>query len=159
MTTYQINHPERLLSPSLVVFEDLVRANLAAALKMVGDPRLRLHVKTHKMRAIIAIQEAMGLHKHKVATIAEAEMTASAGGRDVLVAYPLVGSRPRPVRAARRGLSDHDFPAPGRRFRRHPRPRPRRCESRPAVPTLVDLDVGMGRTALHPAKPPRGSTS
>src|SRR4051812_11006089 len=100
---YLLNHPERLLSPSLVVFEEIVRANLDAAIAMVGDrDRLRSHVKTHKMRAIVALQESLGLHKHKCATIAEAEMIAAAGGRDVLMAYPLVGPNiDRFVRLAR----------------------------------------------------------
>jgi D-serine deaminase-like pyridoxal phosphate-dependent protein len=107
-------------------------------------------VKTHKMRAIIAIQEGMGLHKHKVATIAEAEMIASAGGRDILVAYPLVGPNlDRFVRLAEsyptttfRALVD-DFDAT-RALARAVAGLGR------AVPTLVDLDVGMGRTGIAP---------
>ena len=56
------------------------------------DPsRLRPHVKTHKMPPIVQMQLGMGITRFKAATIAEAEMTAAAGGEDVLVAYPLVG--------------------------------------------------------------------
>ncbi len=151
MSPYTINHPERLLSPSLVIFEDIVRANLAAAIELVGDPtRLRPHVKTHKMRAIVAMQEALGLHKHKVATIAEAEMTASAGGRDVLVAYPLVGPnlerfarlvRAYPETTFRALVDDPDMTRALARVA---------ADLGRAVPTLVDLDVGMGRTGIAP---------
>ena len=148
---YHLLHPERLLSPSLVIFEEIVRANLDAAIAMVGDvDRLRPHVKTHKMRAIVALQESLGLHKHKCATIAEAEMIAQAGGRDVLVAYPLVGPNlgrfTRLVRAypqtTFRALVDD--------------PEMARALSKAAagldrpVPTLLDLDVGMGRTGIAP---------
>ncbi len=150
---YTIHHPERLLSPSLVIFEDLVRANLAAAIRLVGDPaRLRPHVKTHKMRAIVAMQESLGLHKHKVATIAEAEMTAAAGGRDVLVAYPLVGpnlgrfarlARDYPETTFRALVDDFDM---ARALAKAAAVLDR------AVPTLVDLDVGMGRTGIAPGR-------
>jgi D-serine deaminase-like pyridoxal phosphate-dependent protein len=152
MDPYRINHPGRLLSPSLVIFEDLVRANLDAAVRAVGgEPRrLRPHVKTHKMPAIVRMQEALGLHKHKVATIAEAEMTAAAGGRDILIAYPLVGPNlDRFVRLVQayptttfRALVDD--------------PDATRALARAAsvlgkaVPTLVDLDIGMGRTGIAP---------
>ena len=57
-----------------------------------GAERLRPHVKTHKMAEIVRMAESMGVRKHKCATLAEAEMVAAAGGTDVLLAYPLVGS-------------------------------------------------------------------
>lgn len=151
MTPYQINNPERLLSPSLMIFEEIVRANLDAAVGVVGDrDRLRPHVKTHKMRAIVALQESLGLHKHKCATIAEAQMIAEAGGRDVLVAYPLVG--PNIDRFARlvAAYPDTTFravvddPAMARALSTAVAGVGRR------VPTLLDLDVGMGRTGIAP---------
>ena len=43
------------------------------------------------MAEIIRMEGELGIHKHKCATIAEAEMVAAAGGTDVLLAYPLVG--------------------------------------------------------------------
>ena len=89
---YRLNDPSRFLSPSLVIDRTLLRRNLEAMIVMArGADRLRPHVKTHKMPAIVRMCEAMGIHKHKCATIAEAEMAAAAGGTDVLLAYPLVG--------------------------------------------------------------------
>jgi D-serine deaminase-like pyridoxal phosphate-dependent protein len=148
---YEIHYPERLLSPSLVVFEEIVRANLEAAIAMVGErDRLRPHVKTHKMRAIVAMQEAMGLHKHKCATIAEAEMIAEAGGHDVLIAYPLVG--PNLGRLARlvRAYPETTFRVLVDDFSmaRALSEATRGLEW--PVSTLVDLDVGMGRTGIAP---------
>ncbi|HUR55729.1 MAG TPA: D-TA family PLP-dependent enzyme, partial [Gemmataceae bacterium] len=49
------------------------------------------HVKTHKTREIARIHMDAGVTRHKCATIAEAEMLASCGAPDVLIAYPLVG--------------------------------------------------------------------
>ncbi len=81
-----------LISPSLVIFRDRVVANIDRMIKMAGGAhRLRPHVKTHKMAEVVRLCEAAGIHQHKCATIAEAEMTAAAGGRDVLMSYPLVG--------------------------------------------------------------------
>ena len=97
---YRIDDSDSLLSPSLVIFRDLVRQNLEAMVRMArGTDRLRPHVKTHKMPGIVRMAEGIGIHKHKCATIAEAEMLAKAGGTDVLLAYPLVG--PNVARLAR----------------------------------------------------------
>jgi D-serine deaminase-like pyridoxal phosphate-dependent protein len=148
---YRLNHPERLLSPSLIIFEGIVRSNLAAMIAMVGSPdRLRPHVKTHKMAAIVQIQTSLGLHKHKCATIAEAEMIAEAGGADVLVAYPLVG--PNIDRFLKLIVA-----YPGTIFRAMvDNPDSATALSNAAsalsgpISTLVDLDVGMGRTGIAP---------
>jgi len=148
---YRLNHPERLLSPSLIIFEEILRANLDAMIAMAGDPdRLRPHVKTHKIGAIIRLQASLGIYKHKCATIAEAETIAAAGGRDVLIAYPLVGPNldrlVRLIRAYRgttfRVLVDHPGSAKALSAAVSGLDRP--------VSTLLDLDVGMGRTGIAP---------
>ncbi len=148
---YTIHHPEALLSPSLVLFRDLVEANLRGMIAMAGPAgKLRPHVKTHKMPALVRMAEAMGIHKHKCATIAEAEMIAASGGGDVLLAYPVVG--PNLARLAKLVQS-----YPGTTFRAtvdHPDPARALSEAmagagRP-LSTLVDLDVGMGRTGIAP---------
>src|SRR6266542_6153099 len=48
-------------------------------------------MQTHKMPEMIRLQLARGITKFKCATIAEAEMTASCGAADVLLAYQPVG--------------------------------------------------------------------
>ncbi|MFM1800985.1 MAG: hypothetical protein RJA81_337 [Planctomycetota bacterium] len=83
---------ENLISPSIVVFRDRVKANIDHMIRMAGGAdRLRPHVKTHKMADVVRLCESAGIHKHKCATIAEAEMTALAGGKDILLSYPIVG--------------------------------------------------------------------
>jgi D-serine deaminase-like pyridoxal phosphate-dependent protein len=48
-------------------------------------------VKTHKLPQVIAMKREVGISKFKTSTIAEAEMTAEAGGEDILLAYQPVG--------------------------------------------------------------------
>ena len=77
---YVIRDPSELLSPSLLIYPKLVRQNVEAMIAMAHGPaRLRPHVKTHKMAEIVRLAETLGIHKHKCATIAEAEMVAAAG--------------------------------------------------------------------------------
>ena len=82
-----------LASPGLLLNVDLVRSNLAKMLQHVGGQvkRLRPHVKTHKMSRLIQLQLDLGIDQFKVATLSEAEMVASCGAKDVLIAYPMVG--------------------------------------------------------------------
>jgi D-threonine aldolase len=151
---YAIDDPSLLLSPSLVIFRDLVRQNLAAMITMArGADRLRPHVKTHKMSQVVRMARELGISKHKCATIAEAEMVAASGGTDVLLAYPLVG--PNLGRFARlcraypdtrfRVLVDHPDSARALSKAVQDLDRP--------VPVLVDLEVGMGRTGIDPGEP------
>ena len=148
---YPIHHPDDLLSPSLLIFVEKVRRNLQAMIAMAGGAdRLRPHVKTHKMPALIEILEHEGIRKHKVATIAEAEMVAGAGGSDVLIAYPIVGPNLR--RFAQlveaypatifRATVDHPSSARALSAALEHASRP--------TPVLVDLEIGMGRTGIAP---------
>lgn len=88
-----IKNIESVPSPGLLVDADLVQQNIASMIATVGgqSARLRPHVKTHKMPDVIRLKVAAGIDKFKAATIAEAEMVAGAGGRDVLLAYQVVG--------------------------------------------------------------------
>src|SRR5271157_3364502 len=151
---YAIDDPSDLLSPSLVIFRDLVRQNLTEMITMARGPdRLRPHVKTHKLAQVVRMARELGISKHKCATIAEAEMVAASGGTDVLLAYPLVG--PNLLRWARliracpgttfRALVDHPDSARALSEAARDLDRP--------VPVLVDLEVGMGRTGIDPGEP------
>ena len=89
---YALADVATVFSPSLVLYPELIRKNIARVIEMAGGPgRLRPHVKTHKTREIARMLIDAGVTKHKCATIAEAEMLASANAPDVLIAYPIVG--------------------------------------------------------------------
>ncbi len=150
---YAVHDTSELLSPSLLVYPQLVQRNIEEMIKIAGAAsRLRPHIKTHKMAEIVRLAESLGIRKHKCATIAEAEMAAAAGATDVLLAYPLVGPNLRRfvqlIRAYRstvfRATVDHPDSA--------------RALSAAAdglaspVPVLVDLEIGMGRTGIRPGE-------
>jgi D-serine deaminase-like pyridoxal phosphate-dependent protein len=89
---YEIANADSVESPSLLIYPDRIEQNLVEMLRFAGDPsRLRPHVKTHKLPQVVAMKLAVGISKFKTSTIAEAEMTASAGGKDILLAYQPVG--------------------------------------------------------------------
>ncbi len=90
---YEIANGEYLVTPSLVVHPDRIQRNIETMIKMAGGPELlRPHVKTYKMAEIIEMQLRMGISKFKCATIAEAELLALCGGKDVLLAMQPVGA-------------------------------------------------------------------
>jgi D-serine deaminase-like pyridoxal phosphate-dependent protein len=99
---------DKVASPGLLVDADRVVRNIDTMIGIVGRAdvgRLRPHVKTHKMPAVVKLQLHAGIKKFKVATLTEAEMVASAGGRDVLIAYQMVGPN-----IARLGTLIESFP-------------------------------------------------
>lgn len=93
---YRIADSDRIFSPALVLFREILDENLDEMIRIAGHAsRLRPHSKTHKMAAITKIELAKGIVKHKAATFAEAEMLAEAGAKDVCLAYNPVGPNVR----------------------------------------------------------------
>ena len=142
---------ENLPSPALLVLLDRLERNIDKMLEIARGPeRLRPHAKTHKMPDLIRLLESKGISKHKCATMSEAEMIARAGGRDILIAYPIVGPN-----LARLGRLIREFPETTFRAVVDDEQVARElakiaAESERRLPTLVDLDVGQGRTGIAP---------
>jgi D-serine deaminase-like pyridoxal phosphate-dependent protein len=89
---YKISNEDDAASPAMLVYPDRIKENIRRMVAEAGGAEhLRPHVKTHKMPQIIAMKLEAGIIKFKVATIAEAEMTAAAGGKDILLAHQPVG--------------------------------------------------------------------
>ncbi|HEX5826344.1 MAG TPA: alanine racemase [Candidatus Limnocylindrales bacterium] len=92
--------PAGLDTPSLVVFVDRAWANIQR-LQADLDARgvlLRPHVKTHKSVRLARMQVEAGARGLTVGTLGEAEVMASAGLRDVFLAYPLWAEGPKASR-------------------------------------------------------------
>ena len=91
MEWFKIEQPNLIDSPALLIYKERVESNISLAIRMLGnDPlRLRPHVKTYKNREVTQMLMSRGVNKFKCATIAEAEMLAMVGAKDVLLAYPL----------------------------------------------------------------------
>lgn len=91
---YTINDIDKLDSPALVTYPHRVRQNIDMLKYMIDDVfRLRPHVKTFKNKDVVQLMLDAGISKFKCATIAEAEMLAMGGARDVLLAYQPVGPK------------------------------------------------------------------
>jgi D-serine deaminase-like pyridoxal phosphate-dependent protein len=89
---YAITNAQEVPSPALLVYPDRIEYNIRKMIEIAsGAERLRPHVKTHKMAEIIMLQMKYGIRKFKCATISEAEMVASCGAQDILMAYQPVG--------------------------------------------------------------------
>jgi D-serine deaminase-like pyridoxal phosphate-dependent protein len=143
-------------SPALLVYRGRVRENIQRMLAIAGGPeRLRPHIKTHKMREVLELQLAVGIKKFKCATIAEAEVAASAGVPDLLLAYQPVGPAVRRVAELVKGFPQTKFSvlcdnagAVGPLSKTF-------HESKPnggSLEVLLDIDVGQNRTGV-PAGP------
>lgn len=89
---FLVNDIEEIHTPSLLVFPERVEHNILGMIRIAGSPeRLRPHVKTYKMAEVVQMQMAHGIDKFKCATIAEAELLASIGVEDILLAMQPVG--------------------------------------------------------------------
>ncbi|TWT96302.1 alanine racemase [Neorhodopirellula pilleata] len=146
---YEIDLPEQLMSPSILVYPDRIDENLCRMIALVGNvDQWRPHVKTHKLPQVVTMKRRLGITRFKAATIAEAEMTATAGGEDVLLAYPIVGPNIErllnlidafPATKFSALVDDHETL---RRIDEHAQRRGVR------VSLMLDLDVGMHRTGF-----------
>ena len=148
---YHIEDEIKLPTPSLLFYLDRIEHNLQKMIEIAGGPeRLRPHVKTHKCDRLIQRQVELGISKFKCSTIAEAEMVAAAGGKDVMVAMPCVGANAgRLVKLALAypevrfsTIADDEetirFLAAAAQ------------QARVDLPVYLELDCGMGRTGIVP---------
>lgn len=150
MSWFELQNPDTVPSPALLVYPDRVRANIRRAVGIAGDVgRFRPHVKTHKMRAVTELLLAEGVRKFKCATLAEAEMLADAGAPDVLLAYPVVGPNARRLHALRRRFPETRFAGlvDSAEAARHVA----EVFADAPLDVYVDLNVGMDRTGVAPA--------
>lgn len=148
---FRIADEDAVASPALLAYPERIAENIGRMIRLAGGPdRLRPHVKTHKLPQVVRMLLDRGIGKFKAATIAEAEMAAEAGARDVLVAYPAVGptarrllelarrfhaTRFRGLTDSERGVADLSAAAVAAGI---------------TLDVLVDLDVGLHRTGIAP---------
>ncbi|MBX2843028.1 MAG: D-TA family PLP-dependent enzyme [Flammeovirgaceae bacterium] len=87
--SYLVKNPNLIITPSLLFYPKLINENIKKMISLVdgGINQLRPHVKTHKSAEVIKLHLRKGIYKFKCATIAEVEMVAEAGGKDILLAF------------------------------------------------------------------------
>ena len=120
-------------------------------IRMVGDVnRLRPHIKTHKTAEGIRLMMDAGISKFKCSTIAEAELLAMTGAKDVLLAHQPVGPRIERLQQLTiqfphtqfSTITDHLNAAIrlGEVFEKHSQ----------SIGIYIDINVGMNRTGIAP---------
>src|SRR5690606_38198951 len=114
--------------------------------------RLRPHVKTHKLSQIIAMKRELGIDKFKTSTIAEAEMTATAGGHDVLLAYQCVGPAATRLAALIRQFPDTHLASSVDNPATLAELAAAAAAAGVTIELLIDLNVGMNRTGIAPGE-------
>ena len=140
-------------SPALIVFPEIVERNIAEMVRMVGDVnRLRPHIKTHKTSEGINMMQAAGINKFKCATIAEAELLGMNNAADVILAHQLVVPKIERLYQLTQRYPNTKFStitdninaskAIGKIFHQH--------GSQIAV--YIDINVGMNRTGIAPGE-------
>jgi D-serine deaminase-like pyridoxal phosphate-dependent protein len=148
---YRVDDLTRFLSPSLLLFRELLNQNLDSMIGIAGSPdRLRPHCKTHKMAEVTRIELAKGIRKHKCATFAEAEMLAGAGVKDVFLAYNPVGPNiERAVQFLRR-FPDVAFSVTADHPQAIAALSRAMSEAGQTIEVLLDVDIGFRRTGIAP---------
>ena len=147
---YEINDTSQIFSPGLVVFREILEANINKTLAIAGSPdRLRPHCKTHKMREVIQMQVERGVMKHKAATFSEAEMLVSAGAKDVFLAYSLVGPNIGRAVRFRQKYPDIVFSVTADHARPIEQLGAAMQNAGQSIEVLLDLDTGQHRTGVE----------
>lgn len=148
---YPLAQPETLDTPALLVYPDLIAANIDAAVRLAGGAdRLQPHVKTHKLPQVVALHLARGIRRFKCATIAEAEMLAKAGAAEVLLAHQPVGPRIGRLLALAAAFPATRFAPIIDDARILVQLATAAQAAGRCLPVYLDLDVGMGRTGIAP---------
>lgn len=90
---YTVTNTKEIITPCLVVYPQRIEENIKTMIAMAGGTQyLRPHIKTHKMAEIVQLQRKHGIDKFKCATIAEGELLAICGAKDILLAMQPVGA-------------------------------------------------------------------
>lgn len=148
---YTLHDAAEIPTPALIFYPELIRANVARVVELAGSPeRLRPHAKTHKTREITKLQLAVGVTKHKCATIAEAEMLASCGVPDVLLAYPAIGPNATRLAQLATQFKQTQFSALVDSVVGAKMLSQAAKQAGVMIGFLVDLDVGQHRTGIAP---------
>ena len=99
LNIYELQDADSLLTPALLIYPEIVDANITATLNLVGnDPeRWRPHIKTAKIPAVLQQMIRRGVRSFKCSTTLELLTACRAGASDVLVAFAVMGANARRV--------------------------------------------------------------
>jgi len=148
---YELKDAINVDSPALLVYPKRVKSNIKILKSMVKDvSKLQPHVKTFKCREVVEMIMEAGIEQFKCATIAEAEMLAIAGAKEVLIAYPMVGPKVNRMIKLMLAYQDSQFsclvdcPEQAKHLSDHT------YQADVFLRVYVDLNVGTDRTGIKP---------
>ena len=146
---YEIAEVDKVDSPALLIFPERVKANIQTAINMVGNVnRLRPHVKTHKSPDTSKLMIEAGITKFKCATIAEAEMLAQCGAKDVLLAYQPWGPKLQRFIQLIKKYPQTSFSCLTDNIDAAKEQDSEFQKNKLSVPVYIDLNIGMNRTGI-----------
>ncbi len=140
-------------SPALLVYPNRIEENIRRMIQIAGGTeRLRPHVKTHKLAEVVRMQMEQGIARFKCATVAEAEMTAGCGAKDVLLAYQPVGPNAERLIQLAKTFPNTNFSAiaDDAEVLRHLSATA--SDAGIEIGVLLDIDCGMHRTGIAPGE-------
>ena len=147
--TYALDDTGDLISPALIYYKDIILGNTKRVIENAGGPeQLWPHVKSHKAAGMIRTQIDLGITKFKCATIAEAEITAEAGGEHIILAYPLVGPNISRYLRLAKAFPKIVFYAIGDNFDALSLLAKESLGTGMTMNVLIDVDMGMHRTGV-----------
>ena len=146
---YRVSHSDELITPVLLYYKDYIIQNIQKAVAIAGDPqRLWPHVKTHKTRELIHLLIEHGVTRFKCATIAEAEVVASCGPTDIILAYPLVGPNVARFLALQQNFPNVRFWSIGDDLEQLRRVSDAAQAAGTTIRFMADVNVGQNRTGV-----------
>ena len=149
LENYHVKGEEKIVSPALIYYRDAIVKNTQRTIELAGGAnRLWYHVKTHKTRELVKMQMEMGFTHFMCATISEAEMAASVGAENVLVAYALVGPNIERFIDLTLGMPGTQFWALGDDYDTLLQLSAAAREKGITIPVLLDVNVGQDRTGV-----------
>lgn len=150
---YAISNIDTLDTPSLVIYPEHVIKNLAILRSFVADMnRVRPHIKTNKCPQVAALMMEEGVTKFKCATIAEAEMLAMQGAKDVLLAYQPVGPKTQRFSMLQKKYSGTIFSCLIDNVESLKALSSLAAANDETIRVFIDLNVGMNRTGIRPGR-------
>jgi len=140
-----------ILTPALVLHPELIAANVACTLNLLGGnpDRWRAHVKTAKLNYTLRMLLDRGVTNFKCATSLELLNACQSGATDVLVAYPVMGANARRVAEVKR-----QFPRVTISVLAEDEQQLRQWRDT-GIGIFLDINPGMNRTGLDQNSPER----
>ena len=144
LSMYVLKNADHILTPALLVYPELVDANIRATLRLTrGDPnRWRPHIKTAKIACVIRQMMGHGVLQFKCSTTLELLTACQAGVADVLLAFPVTGANARRTSDLAR-----QFPATRISVLLESDDQAA-CWSGTPVSVFIDVNPGMNRTGM-----------